>query len=165
MTEITNGAESYILFEIAGTTYAVPSRSVQQIEMIEHVTPLPNAPSFVDGVVFTRGQVIPAINVRTRFGFEKVPLTTRTRLIVTNFGGRVVGLIVDSAREFISIAAEAIQPPPATMAGLSGRYLRGITTLGERIVLLVSIEQIIDVAPDAVSVVAGGTYGSSKSKH
>src|SRR5215510_4284689 len=105
MTEITNSGESYILFEIVGTTYAVPSQSVQQIEMIEHVTPLPNAPSFVDGVVFTRGQVIPAINVRTRFGFEKVPLTTRTRLIVTNFAGRVVGLIVDSAREFISIAA------------------------------------------------------------
>jgi purine-binding chemotaxis protein CheW len=157
MTDHKNVSETYILFEIAGTTYAVASQSVQQVEMITHITPLPNAPPFVEGVVFTRGQVVPAINLRTRFGFERAPLTTRTRLIVTNFNGRVVGLIVDSAREFMSIAAEAIQPPPQSMASVSGRYLKGIVTMGERIVLLVSIDQILDVAAESVSAVEGGS--------
>src|ERR1700745_4319426 len=101
-------AESYILFEVAGTTYGISSRSVQQLEMIEHITPLPNAPPFVEGVVFTRGQVIPALDLRRRFGFEKAARTTRTRLIVTNHEGRVVGLIVDSAREFISIPNDSV---------------------------------------------------------
>lgn len=154
---MNNGSETYILFEIAGTTYAVDTQNVQQVEMIEHITPLPNAPQFVEGVVFTRGQVIPAVNLRSRFGFDKVPHTVRTRLIVTSNNGRVVGLIVDSAREFTSIAREAIQAPPETMAGVSGRYLKGIVTIGERIILLVSLDELITAEP------AGGSNGSSKS--
>ena len=138
-------SETYILFEVAGTTYGVSSRSVQQIEMIEHLTPLPNAEPFVEGVVFTRGQVIPAINVRMRFGFEKTPHTTRTRMIVTNHQGRVVGLIVDSAREFMSIQNNAIQTAPASIAGMSGRYLKGIVTIGDRIVLMVDLSELVNL--------------------
>jgi len=137
--------ETYILFEIAGTTYGVASQSVQQMEMIEHITPLPNAPAFVEGVVFTRGQVIPAIDLRSRFGFEKQERSNRTRLIVTNWKGRVVGLIVDSAREFISIPKGAIQSTPETMVGMSGQYLKGIVTIADRIILVIDLEELVTV--------------------
>ena len=138
-------AETYILFEIAGTTFGVSSRSVQQMEMIEHITPLPNAPPFVDGVVFTRGEVIPAVNLRVRFGFNRIPHTTRTRLIVTNTNGRTIGLLVDSAREFMSISNEAVQPPPDSMTGLSGKYLKGIVTIGDRVVLIIALDELVKV--------------------
>jgi purine-binding chemotaxis protein CheW len=138
-------AETYILFEIAGTTFGVSSRSVQQMEMIEHITPLPNAPPFVEGVVFTRGQVIPALNLRLRFGFEKIPHTTRTRLIVTNNNGRTIGLLVDSAREFMSLSNDAVQPPPDSMAGLSGKYLKGIVTIGDRVILMIDLDELVKV--------------------
>lgn len=137
-------AETYILFEVAGTTYGVASRSVQQMEMVEHITPLPNAPAFVDGVVFTRGQVIPAMNLRARLGFERIPHNSRTRLIVTNQGGRIVGLIVDAAREFMSIPKETVQAPPDTIAGLSGKYLEGIVTAKDRIVLIVDLDELVN---------------------
>ncbi len=61
---------------------------------------------FVDGVVFSRGAVVPAVNLRARFGFERAPYDARTRLIVVQHGGRSVGLIVDSAREFVTIPAD-----------------------------------------------------------
>jgi purine-binding chemotaxis protein CheW len=138
-------AETYILFEIAGTTFGVSSRSVQQMEMIEHITPLPNAPPFVEGVVFTRGQVIPALNLRLRFGFERIPHTTRTRLIVTNNNGRTIGLLVDSAREFMSLSNDAVQPPPDSMAGLSGKYLKGIVTIGDRVILMIDLDELVKV--------------------
>jgi len=138
-------AETYILFEIAGTTFGVSSRSVQQMEMIEHITPLPNAPPFVVGVVFTRGQVIPALNLRLRFGFERIPHTTRTRLIVTNNNGRTIGLLVDSAREFMSLSNDAVQPPPDSMAGLSGKYLKGIVTIGDRVILMIDLDELVRV--------------------
>lgn len=152
MNEQNANTETYILFEIAGTTYGVSSRSVQQMEMVEHITPLPNAPTFVEGVVFTRGQVIPAINLRVRFGFEKKPHTTRTRLIVTNHNGRLIGLIVDSAREFMAIAADAIQPPPDSLAGISGKYLKGIVTVGDRIVLVIDLDELVSVEDARISV-------------
>jgi len=145
MTQQEANTETYILFELAGTTYGICSKSVQQMEMIEHITPLPNAPPSVEGVVFTRGQVIPAINLRTRFGFEKAAYTARTRLIVTSHNGRVVGLIVDSAREFLAIPKDKIQPPPESIAGLSGKYLQGIVTLDDRIVLVVELDELVSI--------------------
>ena len=59
---------------VAGTTYALRSQDVAHVEMVEQVTRVPNAPPFVDGVVFSRGEVVPAINLRARFGFERAPL-------------------------------------------------------------------------------------------
>ena len=57
-------ANNYILFTVAGTSYALPSHDVAHVEMVEQITRVPNAPSFVDGVVFSRGQVVPAVNLR-----------------------------------------------------------------------------------------------------
>ena len=139
-------SEPFILFELAATTYGVASRNVQQVELVEHVTPVPNAPPAVEGVIFSRGQVIPAINLRVRFGFEKKPHDLRTRLIVVNAKSRAIGLIVDSAREFISIPSGAIQPPNEAISGLKGKYLEGIATLGERIILILSLDEVIDLA-------------------
>ena len=141
-----NASDPFILFDLAGTTYGVPSRVVQQVELVEHITPVPNAPPAVEGVIFSRGQVIPAVNLRVRFGFEKKPHDLRTRLIVVNAKGRVIGLIVDSAREFIAIPSGAIQPPNEAISGLKGKYLEGIATLGERIILILSIGEVIDMA-------------------
>ncbi len=141
-------AEPYVLFELAGTAYAVPSRDVQRMEMIEHITPVPNAPPFVDGVVFSRGRVVPAVNLRVRFGFTRADFDLRTRLIVVAHADRTVGLIVDSAREFITVPADAIQPPPEVMAGTSGRYLRGVATVGDRVVLILDVAGVVD-APAA----------------
>jgi purine-binding chemotaxis protein CheW len=143
----STASEPFILFELAGTTYGVPSSAVQQMEMIEdNITPVPNAPAAVEGVIFSRGQVIPALNLRRRFGFEKTPYTLGTRLVVINTNHRAVGLIVDSAREFISIPASAIQPPSDAISGLKGKYLEGIAMLGERIILILNLDEVINVA-------------------
>ena len=144
MSETQNSSEPFILFELAGTTYGIPTAVVQQMEMIEHITPVPNTPQFVEGVVFSRGQVIPAINLRLRFGFEKIAYDVRTRLIVINTGNRSVGLIADTAREFVSIPGNVVQPPPEGISGLSGRYLTGIAMLGERMVLILNPEEVLN---------------------
>jgi purine-binding chemotaxis protein CheW len=146
--DATPDAEPYVLFDLAGTAYAVPSRVVQRMEMVEHVTPVPNAPPFVDGVVFSRGKVVPAVNLRRRFGFDRAAYDLKTRLIVIAHADRTVGLIVDSAREFVTIAPEAIQPPPEMMAGTSGRYLRGVATAGDRVILVLDVAGVLEAPAD-----------------
>lgn len=140
------GADSYVLFEIAGTTYAVRSNDVQQLEMIEHITPVPNSSEAVEGVVFSRGQVIPAINLRTRFGFPKIEYDMRSRLVVVRVEGRNIGLIVDAAREFKRIPAETINPPSETLSGTTGKYLEAIATIGDRLVLLLNLAEVVKTA-------------------
>ena len=137
--ESARAAQTYILFGVAGTTYALKSQDVLHIEMIEHVTPVPNAPAFVEGVVFSRGQVVPVINLRARFGFERATVTLRSRLLVVQHEGRRVGLLADESREFIRISAAAVKPPQEAIGGLSGNYLDGVATLGERIVLVLNV--------------------------
>src|SRR6478672_8995824 len=92
--------ESYVLFELSGSVYGIPSANVQHIDMFEHVTLVPNANPAIDGVVFSRGQVIPALNLRVRFGFAREPNALRTRIVFATVHDRTVGLIVDTAREF-----------------------------------------------------------------
>jgi purine-binding chemotaxis protein CheW len=135
--------ETFILFTIAGTTYAVRSRDVAHVEMLERVTAVPNAAAAVDGVVFSRGQVVPALSLRARFGFERAPYDMSTRLVVVQSGSRSVGLVVDGAREFATFDPSLIQPPSAALAGLSGRYLEGIANVGGRLVLVLDLAEVL----------------------
>lgn len=144
--------EPFILFELAGATYGLRSRDIQQLEMVGAITPVPNAPSFVDGVVSVRGQVIPAVNLRSRFGFSRAPLDIRSRLLVVRADGRTVGLVVDSAREFTSLDTATIQPPPEGVSGLNGRYLEGLAHLDDRLVLILNVTHLFD--PGAAPAVA-----------
>ena len=140
------GMGSYILFTVAGTTYALPSGDVRHMEMVEDVTRVPNAPAFIDGVVFSRGQVVPVVNLRARFGFERAAFDLRSRLIVAQSDGRLIGLVADAAREFVRIPPDAIQPPNEALTGMSGRYVEGIASMGDRLVLILSLDRILNFA-------------------
>jgi purine-binding chemotaxis protein CheW len=137
--------ETFVLFELAGSVYAIASRNVQHLEMFEHVTLVPNANPAVDGVVFSRGQVIPALNLRVRFGFPRAENTLRTRIIFMVVHDRTVGLIVDAAREFRSFPASSIRPIEETLTGIERRYLKAVTNIGDRLVLILDLEAILNV--------------------
>lgn len=139
--------QTYIVFAIAGTSYAVLSHQVQHMEMVEQITPVPNSPAFVEGVVFSRGQVVPVINLRLRFGFDRAPSSSRARLLIVQHGERRVGFLADEAREFVTIADTAVHPPHEAIGNLSGSYLDGVATLGQRIVLMLNIRSVIDSTP------------------
>ena len=144
MTHYETNRDSYVLFELAGTTYALRGTEVLKLEMIEHITPVPNASPELEGVVFSQGDVIPAINLRTRFGFPKTEYDIRSRLLVVQAGDRKIGLTVDSAREFKTIPAELISAPPDSLAGTSGNYLIGIATIDERLILILDLEGLVN---------------------
>ena len=136
---------------VAETSYALKSADVQHVDMIEQVTRVPNAAPFVDGVVFSRGQVVPAVNLRARFGFERVAYDIRTRLIVVQSGGRHVGLIADDGREFLRVPAGAIQPPQDAMTGMSGRYIEGIVSVNDRLILVLNLGELLNVTEPLVA--------------
>lgn len=137
-------ATPYILFEVAGTRYAVKSSDVQHLEMLEHITPVPNAPAFVEGVVFSRGQVIPVVSLRKRFGLPPEANTPRTRLIVVKLNNRQIGMIADAAKEFRNIASDAIQPPHSAIE-LSERFLSGIATIDEQLVFVLDLNTTLNI--------------------
>lgn len=146
--------DSYIIFELDGAAYAIASEHIKHIDMCEHITPVPNAASAVDGVVFSRGDVVPALNLRVRFGLPRRELTLQTRLIFLAVRGRVVALIVDAAREFRRIPAAAVQPVRETLTGLHGNYILGLATVQGRNVLILDVGAVLtleEITPPALS--------------
>lgn len=133
----------HIIFQVAQTTYGVSTEFVQQMEMVEQITQVPNAPAYVDGVVYLRGQVVPVMNLRARFGKEKVDYDIRSRLIVVNLNGRVVGLAVDSASEYLAIPDDQVLPPPATIGEDSESFISGIVSLKERLVMILDVAKVL----------------------
>lgn len=142
---MSSKAESFVLFELDGNLYGLPSGSVQHIDMFEHVTMVPNANPAIDGVVLSRGQVVPALNLRVRFGFPKMDNTLRTRIVFAIIHDRTVGLIVDAAREFKSFPSESLNPIEKTLTGINDKYLTAVTKLGERLVLILNLEAVLNV--------------------
>jgi purine-binding chemotaxis protein CheW len=144
-------SDAFILLELAGTTYAVRSADVHHMELADEVTPVPNVLSFVDGVVFSRNEVVAVVNLRARFGLERIPRDARARLVIVQSGGRRVGLLVDSAREFMRIPPEAVHPPQQAIAGLSGRYLEGIASRDGRVILVLNLAEVLNFSEPVVS--------------
>ena len=144
-------ADNYILFTVAGTAYALPSQDVAHVEMVEQITRVPNAPPFVDGVVFSRGQIVPAINMRARFGFDRAPLDVSSRLLVVHSGGRSVGLLVDACREFMTVPPSAIHPPGEALSGLSAQYVDGVASVNDRLIVLLGLDRLLGSTDHAAS--------------
>lgn len=140
-----SSTDTYILFELEAAAYGIPSDEVQHVEMLSHITPVPNAAAAVEGVVFSRGQVIPAINLRVRFGLTRQPPTPRSRLIFLKVRERIVALIVDTAREFQRIPAETVRPVQETLVGIQGNYVAGVATVKNRSVLILDVGAVLTV--------------------
>jgi purine-binding chemotaxis protein CheW len=136
-------SEPYIVFQVDHVDYAVPSAQVQQVDMIDRVTFVPNAPHFVEGVVSMRGQIVPVVSLRRRFSLPVIPYDIKSRLLVVRLDNRLIGLAADQAREFIRLEAEQIAPPPEGLEGPGLEYLEGVVSEGERLILVVNLRQLL----------------------
>jgi len=145
-TKSSLSTEPYILFQLGKSTYGIPGKIVKQLEMIEDITSVPNVPDFIEGVIFSRGLIIPAINLRLRFGFEKIPLSIQSRLLVIENNKQTVGLIVDTAREFVSISKADINPPHEKLSEVNKKFIEGVTKQDNRIILLINTYEILDIS-------------------
>jgi purine-binding chemotaxis protein CheW len=137
-------AETFILFTVAGANYAVRSDEVEMIEMVESITRVPRTAAFVEGVTSVRGHVIPVVSIRKRFRMEPVEPDLRTRLVVIQINGRRIGMMVDSAREFVRIEPDQIQPPPEALSGPQMEYLQGVVKQQNRLILLVDLDKLFN---------------------
>ncbi|MDQ3032292.1 MAG: chemotaxis protein CheW [Myxococcota bacterium] len=133
----------HVLFRVGDAEYAIPASDVLQMESYEGATAVPNAPPYLAGIVQVRGRVVPVIDLRARFGLPATPRTIDTRVLVAQLGERVIGLLVDTAREVARLDPEQVRPPPAMIASQSAGLVRAIGQLGNRMLMLVDLEKLL----------------------
>lgn len=113
-------------FRIGGEDYAVDIMRVREIIQPLPITPVPRAPAFVEGVVRLRGEVIPVVDVRKRFGLPPSPATRKTKFLVVHVAGRRLGLVVDEVCEVMRLARADIRPAPALVGLEAPRFFLGV---------------------------------------
>ena len=107
------------------------------------VTHVPRAPQFMEGVINLRGQLIPIIDLRTRFGMQRAEHTKNTRIVVTEIGAKRVGMVVDSVSEVLRLPVDAIEDAPDMITGVDTEYIRGVGKIEDRLIILLDLAKII----------------------
>lgn len=133
----------HVLFTVAGTRYVVPAGAVLHMESYTGSTPIPGAAPFVVGLVQIRGRVVPVIDLRARFGLPAIDATIDSRVVVVQLGERTVGLLVDSAREVVSIAAEDFKPPPDVVGGQGAGFVDAVAQVDAKLVLRLALGRVL----------------------
>ena len=132
-----------ISFIVGEEEYGLEILRVKEVIRVREITRLPRAPSFVKGIINLRGDVIPIIDLRDRFGLERKEYTSMTRVIVVDVDGRLVGMVVDAASQVVRVPADQIDPPPPIVGGLSAEFIKGVGKLDERLIILLNIDRIL----------------------
>ena len=133
----------FLAFTLGREEYGIDILKVQEIRGYEAVTRIANAPEFVKGVVNLRGIIVPIVDMRIKFNLGEPTYDQFTVVIILNIGGRVVGMVVDSVSDVITLSPEQVKPAPEMGTALNTDYLIGLGTLDERMLILVDIDKLM----------------------
>ncbi|ROP62505.1 purine-binding chemotaxis protein CheW [Enterobacter sp. BIGb0383] len=136
--------QEFLVFTLGDEEYGIDILKVQEIRGYDQVTRIANTPSFIKGVTNLRGVIVPIVDLRVKFNQDDVEYDDNTVVIVLNLTQRVVGIVVDGVSDVLSLASDQIRPAPEFAVTMSTEYLTGLGALGERMLILVNIEKLLN---------------------
>lgn len=136
----------FLAFTLGKEEYGIDILKVQEIRGYEAVTRIANAPEFVKGVVNLRGIIVPIVDMRIKFHLGEPTYDQFTVVIILNIGGRVMGMVVDSVSDVITLSQEQVKPAPEMGTAFNTDYLIGLGTLDERMLILIDIDKLMSSA-------------------
>jgi len=133
----------FLTFMLGDEYYGVNILKVQEIKGYTDVTRIPNTPDYIKGVLNLRGTIVPIVNLRMKFGMEQIDHTAITVIVVVEVKGRVMGMIVDTVSDVLTLPAKEIKPPPSLGTKVDTSFIDGIGTSEERLVTLLDIDRVL----------------------
>jgi purine-binding chemotaxis protein CheW len=130
-------------FRLGKEEYGISILKVQEIRGYEQPTRMANAPEHLKGVINLRGSIVPIVDMRIKFKLGQPTYDSFTVVIILNIGRHVIGMVVDSVSDVVTLTSEQIRPAPAMGAAADTRHLRGLGTIGERILILLDIDALM----------------------
>lgn len=133
----------HVVFKVADSEYVVAAQDVLHMESFSGATKVPGTQEHVLGLMQIRQRVVPIIDMRVRFGLPPAPTTLDSRVVVIQSAERAIGLLVDSAREVIELAADAFSAPPDVISQRAHGFVSALAKANERLVMLIDLPKII----------------------
>ena len=133
-----------LIFKLGDEEYGVDILQARGIEHLDQgITRVPKAPGFVEGVINLRGEIVPIVDLRKRFGRMIGDVGFDSRLIIVEVGGNLVGMLVDAIVEVVRVASSDIQPAPEITRTADSYYLSGVVNVGNRLVVLLNLDRAL----------------------
>ncbi len=123
--------------------YGINILSIYEILQVIDITRLPNTPSFIKGVINLRGNVIPVVNVRARFGYKESDITEDSRIIVVGINGKLVGLLIDKVYQVFRIPLKDINSPSELIEGISAEFIQGVGRMKDRLIIILKLDSML----------------------
>jgi purine-binding chemotaxis protein CheW len=136
------GELQFVGFRVGEESYALPISTVREIVRPPEITPVPQSPEHVAGVMNLRGRIVPVIDLRKRFR-QAIENSPKTRVLVIALDGKLIGLLVDSASEVLKIASAEIEPSPQLFGEDNERYVTGVAKHLGRLVILLDVNKLL----------------------
>lgn len=136
----------FVSFTVADGEYAVDIMQVREIKGWTEVTPLPNQPDYMRGVLNLRGAIVPIFDLRCRFGLGMTEATPVHVVVIVALENRVVGILVDTVSDILTVNTTEIRPVPDVDGRTDQDFLLGLATVGERMVALLGIERLVQAS-------------------
>jgi purine-binding chemotaxis protein CheW len=150
-----------VTFRLGGEEFGLDVFQVHEILRYEEPTPMPKAPAFVEGVLDVRGLLVPVVDLRKRFELHELRYDEETRIMLVDYHGERLGLIVDEVSEVMRVAETAVTAPPQYVKGLAAEFIRGIVRLESRLVVLLDLEKILS-SQERMQLIFAGFGGEEK---
>lgn len=153
MTQPTNIADSlngqaaedgnqFLTFQLQDEEYGIEILRVQEIKGFSRITPIPNAPRYIKGVMNLRGAVVPIVDLRAKFNLPEMEYNRFTVIIVVTIGPKVMGLVVDAVSDVLNVGANEMEATPNLGEGVDTSFMTGIAKTGERLITLLNIDKL-----------------------
>ena len=140
----TNGdMKQFVTFEVDTEEYGLEILRVQEVVRLPKLTKLPRAPHFIKGVIDLRGDVIPIIDLREKFGLTGHDYKENTRTIIVEVKEKKIGMIVDNVSQVVRVADSNIAPPPPSIGGVSNNLISGVIRMDDRLIILMNVENVL----------------------
>jgi len=136
-------AREYLTFRLGAEEYALEILKVQEIRNYETATAIANAPTFIKGVINLRGVIVPIADLRILLGLPSAEYTAFTVVIVLNLANATVGVVVDAVSDVVALQAQQIRPAPEFSGNVDTRYVTGLGTLEDRMLIIADIERLL----------------------
>jgi purine-binding chemotaxis protein CheW len=138
-----NQSHQYLSFVLGKEAYAIDILKVQEIRGYEAVTPIANTPAYIKGVTNLRGNIVPIVDLRLKFNVGEATYDEFTVVIILSLGARIVGVVVDGVSDVVMLKSDDIRPAPQFSSVFDTRYVSGLAMVGEQMLIVVDIEQLI----------------------
>lgn len=139
-------SSQFLTLRLGAEEYAIDILKVQEIRSYEEPTRMVNSPDFIKGVINLRGVIVPIADLRLKLNIDKFEYNDFTVVIILNITGTVVGAVVDSVADVVTLQAESIKPAPQFDSKMEARFIRGLVKMGERTLIVMNVEALLNNA-------------------